>query len=239
MIYTLINLFFTLSFIIYESAFFSLKIIHYYTENSNSNNNNTQMYLLAYSWTPGYCISTNPYYPGCLHPEENWLSNFTLHGLWPQYVLNGYPQYCTNEVFNESVINDVGKNRMITYWPNVKYELTDSNYDSFWKHEWEKHGTCSKLTQYEYFDNALELIISYGTPKIITDNIGENISKYDVQLSFGGINYVSLQCDNNVLTGSYTCWSEKNNTPYNNIECTTEVLNEDSCNSEYILIPML
>jgi ribonuclease I len=49
------------------------------------------MYVLAYSWTPGFC-NTQSNDPGCSNPESYWKNHFTLHGLWPQYTTDGYPR---------------------------------------------------------------------------------------------------------------------------------------------------
>lgn len=50
--------------------------------------------------------------------------------------------YCSNEEFNLDTAEEVGWDTMTTYWPDVEYQETDPNYDDFWIHEWEKHGTC-------------------------------------------------------------------------------------------------
>eukprot|EP00128_Syssomonas_multiformis_P002201 Colp12_sorted_trinity150504_noHs@23754 len=51
---------------------------------------------------------------------------------------------------------------MTKYWPEVEYEVTDPEYTSFWEHEWSKHGTCSGLSQDDYFQTTVNLIKSFG-----------------------------------------------------------------------------
>lgn len=97
------------------------------------------IYVLAYSWQPEFCYGKTGYY-GCSHPSPSWNTNFTLHGLWPQYSTGGYPSYCTTEPFDPSIPDKVGWNDMTTYWPNAQYATTDPAYDDFWEHEWTKHG---------------------------------------------------------------------------------------------------
>jgi ribonuclease I len=55
---------------------------------------------------------------------------------------------------------------MTTYFPDMNYAETSPDYDSFWQHEWDKHGTCvavqAGLSQNEYFEKALELFLAYN-----------------------------------------------------------------------------
>lgn len=48
-------------------------------------------------------------------------------------------------------------------WGSLACPSSDSK--SFWSHEWSKHGTCSGLTQHEYFQSAIDL---YGNYDITT-----------------------------------------------------------------------
>ena len=125
--------------------------------------NSSTIYVFAYSWTPGFCIGQT--YPGCSSPLDYWKNNFTIHGLWPQYDTTGYPSSCTNEPFNPSIPNEVGLDTMVMRWPDVKYDVNNPNYDSFWEHEWTKHGTCSGLSQYDYFAAAIALTSVLMTPR--------------------------------------------------------------------------
>ena len=88
-------------------------------------------YVLAYSWTPGFCKGTT--YPGCSAPEPYWTDHFTIHGLWPQYnTTTGYPADCTTEPFSQAAVDAVGESKMIEYWPNVQEATGSANYASFW-----------------------------------------------------------------------------------------------------------
>jgi len=193
-------------------------------------------YVFAYSWTPEFCYGQATY-AGCKDPQSYWGSYFTLHGLWPQYTNGGYPATCTTETFNSSIPISIGWSDMTQYWPNVQYLETDSNYDSFWEHEWTKHGTCSGLTQFEYFQNTLNLIKSFGTPKSVTAAVGGTISAASLRNDFGGSEYVSLQCTSGkYLNGAYTCWSKVNNLPTAQIVCGTDVQKEDTCTASTLTV---
>jgi len=196
------------------------------------------LYVYAYSWTPGFC---NGYtYPGCMNPELYWTTNLTIHGLWPQYNTTGYPSSCNNEPFDVSVPEMIGLSKMIQYWPNVQATESTASYDSFWEHEWTKHGTCTGLSQYEYFNSAIQLTFRIPTPDILYRSIGQNVSATELRNSFGGSDYVALQCSNQHLTGLYTCWNQIDGIPTYQMKCPTSVSKEDSCisNDQIIVLDL-
>jgi ribonuclease T2 len=194
------------------------------------------IYVFAYSWKPGYCYTTNPDYPGCLEPKEYWKYNLTIHGLWPQYDTTGYPSYCSTESFDTNVPYEIGWDTMTTYFPDMNYAETSPDYDSFWEHEWDKHGTCSGLSQYDYFSETINLSKIFITPSIIDKYInttGKLLSD-DLRNELGGKTYVALKCDSSsIFTEAYTCWTQ---TSFKQIECPSSVLSEDTCHSEYLSI---
>jgi len=201
-------------------------------------NNTKTIYVFAYSWTPGFC--TNESYPGCESPLPYWKENFTIHGLWPQYATSGYPSSCTNEEFDMNTINNIGMDYMIQKWPDVQYSLNSTLYDSFWIHEWSKHGTCSGLSQYDYFNEALKLTNSVITPDFLQNAIGTSVSVDALRNSISKPLTISLQCKNQNLVGVYTCWDQVDNKPTILINCPTDVLAEDTCNNdEKMYIPGL
>jgi len=194
------------------------------------------IYLLSQSWQPEFCYGTT--YPGCKEPETYWKTHFTLHGLWPENTDGSYPQSCTSEKFNTNIPNQIGWDTMTTYWPNVKATETSSAYDDFWEHEWSKHGTCSNLSQYDYFDKSIKTLQALGTPAIISNNVGKTVSKTDIQNGFGGKTWVNLQCKSGkYLSEARTCWAkDSNSNPTKQIECSSAVLKSDSCSSSSIII---
>ena len=203
---------------------------------------NAILYVYAYSWTPGFCY--NQSYPGCLAPQDYWKNNFTIHGLWPQYASNnGYPSYCINEEFDTYVPDEIGYSTMTEKWPNVQSSESDADYDSFWDHEWSKHGTCSGLSQLDYFDAALNLTEIITTPDVLQQAVGQNMSAESLRdgMDNGVADSAVLQCDKTqddgyVLTGVYTCWDQQNGFPTNQVTCPDEVVKEDTCYSDMIAI---
>uniref|UniRef100_A0A8C3JPV5 Uncharacterized protein n=1 Tax=Calidris pygmaea TaxID=425635 RepID=A0A8C3JPV5_9CHAR len=91
---------------------------------------------LAHHWPVTVCkMIAND----CQDPPEYW----TIHGLWYDHRL-----------FNTKYIYE------LHYWPDVLH--SSLNRTQFWKHEWDKHGTCAATlqvlnSQKKYFGKALEL----------------------------------------------------------------------------------
>ena len=78
---------------------------------------------------------------------------FSIHGLWPQTNESEYPSYCKKVIFSYTSLYKI-LNQLTKYWHSSleKDEL-------FWKHEWEKHGSCvwTKMDEVQYFTNVLSL----------------------------------------------------------------------------------
>ena len=94
-------------------------------------------YVLALSWSPGYCASEGP------NADKNQCDGprpyeFVVHGLWPQFE-KGYPSDCDSEF--PSQLPNTTINGMLDIMPS--YGLI--------KHEWRKHGRCSGLSADDYF----------------------------------------------------------------------------------------
>jgi ribonuclease I len=81
-----------------------------------------------------YFVNTEErfYYLSLIYSEDKWY----IHGLWPQYSENSYPQFCKNIPFNIKNIDSI-KDKLHKNWYS-----TSTKDEHFWKHEWEKHGTC-------------------------------------------------------------------------------------------------
>ncbi|KAK7362331.1 hypothetical protein VNO77_04441 [Canavalia gladiata] len=108
-------------------------------------------------------------------------SNFTIHGLWPNFNNGSYPSNCNiaQNPFNQSKITDLIP-RAQTKWPSLscsggkKTENNNTSSDNtrFWKHEWDKHGTCSDsiLDQHAYFEVSLNLKDRIDLLQILQNN---------------------------------------------------------------------
>ncbi|KAL5365519.1 ribonuclease T2-like protein [Aspergillus floccosus] len=112
-------------------------------------------------------------------PSDSW----TLHGLWPDNCDGSYEQFCdsSREYSNiTAILQEQGRDDLLsymkTYWPD--YQGDD---ESFWEHEWNKHGTCintiepSCYTDYspqqevgDYLAKAVELFKGLDTYKALS-----------------------------------------------------------------------
>jgi len=99
-------------------------------------------YVLALSWSPSYCAAegadANAEQCGARRPFA-----FVVHGLWPQYE-RGYPEFCPSRQPDR-----------------VPRALTEAYRDvvpsaGLMGHQWRKHGSCSGLSQTDYFSHLRE-----------------------------------------------------------------------------------
>ena len=119
-----------------------------------------------------YMNKPNKFYYLSLIKEDD--GSYSIHGLWPQYSLNSYPTFCRPVNFKLDKLKPI-IDKLNKYW----YSNKGSN-DTFWKHEYEKHGSCmfSPMDEFSYFNKTIELyeyaivnnIIKKYSDKYPTDN---------------------------------------------------------------------
>ena len=107
-------------------------------------------YVLALSWSPSYCQSKG----ASADPQQCNIQRplaFVVHGLWPQNERGapadcpaGEAQYLDRSVFQ--TVRDI--------MPSM----------SLARHEWQKHGACSGLSQSQYFNTIVRAAASVVTP---------------------------------------------------------------------------
>ena len=84
----------------------------------------------------------------------------TIHGLWPQYTRNTWPQYCGKINFTESDLAPI-REALDRSWYSCKGP--EANLD-FWTHEIEKHYSCvfvDGLAVVQYMNITLNLYERY------------------------------------------------------------------------------
>lgn len=92
----------------------------------------------------------------------SWLPFFpasgiwTIHGIWPTKRHEVGPSYCREDVpFRPSALEAI-EDELDARWTNVHANVDKY---SFWRHEWEKHGTCAMQlapmsTEVKYFEQG-------------------------------------------------------------------------------------
>ena len=106
-------------------------------------------YVLALSWSPTYCTTKNGRNDRqqC-HSGRRF--SFVVHGLWPQYE-NGWPKYCRTA---RRYVPERRIRRMLDIMPSKRLVI----------HQWRKHGTCTGLSQQDYFGLTRKLFARFQVP---------------------------------------------------------------------------
>lgn len=84
--------------------------------------------------------------------------NWTVHGIWPTKPGKKGPFDCDHsKPYNHGLIEPILPNLRL-HWTNVR---ANTDEDNFWKHEWNKHGTCAMVlepmdNELKYFSKGLE-----------------------------------------------------------------------------------
>jgi ribonuclease I len=115
--------------------------------------------LVSSFWPAAGCLAKDQKSGSCHIPAG--VDSFTMHGVWPSSAKSSSdgPQNCSGAGYNKSLITDL-YDTMVLEWTD--YLHTDPN--SFWKHEWEKHGRCcigeiSALDgEHNYFQHGLRML---------------------------------------------------------------------------------
>lgn len=109
-------------------------------------------YLFTRRWPPSNCESADK----CVPAARNY-TYWTIHGLWPEFSNNTWDQFCRKDHLDLKVLEPI-KSRLLHEWPNLLADKSDS---SLWQHEWLKHGTCTNMIEFDYFNRTLDLNTRY------------------------------------------------------------------------------
>ncbi len=142
-------------------------------------------YALAISWEPAFCL-TNPAKPECQSetPSRHDAHAFSLHGLWPQ---NG--SYCGATAAQKSN-DEAGK------WSLLPAVVLQSSTEALLqedepgtmsyleRHEWIEHGTCSGLSQQNFFAPTLAMLDGINASNLgstVAANVGGHVTLAQLQ----------------------------------------------------------
>ncbi|KAG6513107.1 ribonuclease 1-like [Zingiber officinale] len=121
---------------------------------STSTARDFDFFYFVLQWPGSFCDTKK----SCCYPATGKpTADFSIHGLWPNYADGSYPSNCDRQnAYDASQIADLME-ILRSHWPSLACPSGDES--TFWKHEWQKHGTCSEsvLDQHAYFGTALRL----------------------------------------------------------------------------------
>jgi len=120
-------------------------------------------FVFAQQWPMSVCHLANiSHEHKCVIPKN--ITSWTIHGLWPTEGTTMQPNFCNNQSkFDinklKTILSQLGK-----LWPNL---YSDTQWESFWEHEWTKHGTCASTVsslsdELHYFNQTLQLHDKYN-----------------------------------------------------------------------------
>jgi len=161
-------------------------------------------YLLSLSWSPSFCEEAAERGSGSGRSNiqcEGRPYSFVVHGLWPQYE-NGFPEYCQRPSprLNRSIVSS-----MLDLMPAPGLIFN----------EWDKHGTCSGLTNRNYFETIRKARAAIKIPAEYLDlSEAKTVAPAEVEEAFIKANpglsnaAVSVTCNRTRLSEVRICLSK-------------------------------
>lgn len=163
-------------------------------------------YLLALTWLPTFCgAGDHAGLPECKASSAT-APRFVLHGLWPDWDMNGdgkrdaADDFCvTGDPDRKAIIDLDGQSARAGNWlalPELKLSAASSNdlqgvmpgtASGLERHEWWKHGTCSGLAQEEYFATAILLVREVersNLARVIAQQAGDGVDRNKLLAAF-------------------------------------------------------
>jgi ribonuclease T2 len=158
-------------------------------------------YILSLSWAPEFCANSSQ---AAANPGECSSSkpmNFVVHGLWPEAERGRSPESCGKAAkVSRGLVHD-----LLPYMPS----------EGLINHEWATHGTCTGLSQKDYFTRVMLARAAVQLPVQIT-SIGETEKDevFRIESEFAGANAsfpegaFRVACRNNALTEVRVCFDK-------------------------------
>lgn len=168
---------------------------------------NFDFLILTQTWPKADCdiwkAEDSSHY--CTWPSEiSWI----VHGLWPTRNHSIGPNNCEGPKFNPDKLKEILP-RLENEWANMHGNT--GKYD-FWRHEWEKHGTCAIhdpliVDELSYFETALTLMERYPPANFFYSKEIFTGAEYDYKQYFDAIKAFThknpiIQCEFDKIIGS-------------------------------------
>jgi ribonuclease T2 len=157
-------------------------------------------YVLALSWSPSYCEAAHERAPD-RPPDQQCAGrpfSFVVHGLWPQYE-RGFPSFCQVPAprLDRRIVGS-----MLDLMPSPRLIF----------HVWDRHGTCSGLSQQAFFEAVRKARAAVKIPAkfveldkpimVKPDDVAEAFVKANPGLSHADL---AVACDQKRLSEVRVC----------------------------------
>ncbi|XP_033225200.1 ribonuclease Oy-like [Belonocnema kinseyi] len=136
--------------------------------NSLRNPNDFDLLVFTQHWPKTVCFEWREKSDKnkCTIPnDEEW----TIHGIWPTQFHKIAPLFCNKTLhFDLAALASI-EDILEVKWVDIEHGLKPA---SFWKHEWEKHGTCASVlecmsTEKKYFQKGIDLLDEYDMKNVL------------------------------------------------------------------------
>jgi ribonuclease T2 len=160
-------------------------------------------YVLSLSWSPSFCEEATERGGGRSSRMQcgGRPYSFVVHGLWPQYE-NGFPEYCQRPAPR------LGRNIV-----SAMLDLMPAPGLIF--NEWDKHGTCSGLSDRSYFETIRKARAAVKIPAEFLDlSETKTIAPAEIEAAFIKDNpglseaAISVTCNRTRLSEVRICLSK-------------------------------
>jgi len=142
-------------------------------------------YALAISWEPAFCLTVSGK-PECASetPSRQDAHAFSLHGLWPQsgsYCGATAAQKSDDQAGKWSLLPAVTLQAATEAALQIEEPGTQSYLE---RHEWIEHGTCSGLSQQDFFAPTLAMLDGINASNLgstVSANVGGQLTLAQLQ----------------------------------------------------------
>jgi ribonuclease T2 len=145
-------------------------------------------FILAASWEPAFC-ATNRKKTECRDQTANSFEakNFSLHGLWPQRQ-----EYCgvsddQQQADREGDWESLPEVQLSQPTRAALDKAMPGTQSSLERHEWIKHGTCTKMSADDYFGRGVALMAELNASAVrdlFAANIGKTLGADEIKAAF-------------------------------------------------------
>jgi ribonuclease T2 len=157
-------------------------------------------YVLSLSWSPTWCKGNDPK-KRSTQCERGY--GLIVHGLWPQNE-TGYPQFCPTRQ-SDRVPEALGR-QYLDIVPSM----------GLIGHQWRKHGTCSGLSQADYFAVTRAARGKLAIPAELASSEGSrNLSVASIETAFAAKNpgmakdMIAVTCEGSLVEEIRICFDKE------------------------------